>query len=615
MLNEIASIFDYQIKAEPLPTIPDHLLQICQSQFPILYIVGDSGQGKTTILNQLTSDHRYHNLAIQHNDEVLAERFTSKEDAIEKLTMAGLSSIPTWFRPYNQISSGEQARANIAFGLNNFVVIDEFTSNLDRLTARSLSYCIKRFVTRNQLHNIILVGCQYDIIPWLQPTYVYDLNVKDFITINNTLSKWTVTIENNSYHIDDKRLILRSVPRDRWSHYSKYHYLTSSLLTNSNCWEAFVKIENIERAVGFIAIVPLPSGTVTNAVREHRLVVIPSCQGLGIGVSISETIAKYYVNSGARYFTKTSHPRLGQYRDNNSSWRPTAKNHKSLSNKQLTSLWSHTNRICYCHEYILTSLQPNPQTSLQISNTQPNPQTSLQMSNIQPNPQISLHMNNIQSNLQMSNIQSNPEISNIQPNLQTLLQMNNIQSNPEISNIQPMIQNNIQQLTMNVTLNPVYIVETARDKLEKDNGKLSWYPLKIYGTLTADVNGNVTAKIDHKSVCFKISEHGSNVLNAGQNHLMNCSRSKTTNLYAIVNNLVYIDLSIDNKGTCLAKIDTEYLSLLMGKVWRERNNRVYFYGEGHKRVYIEDILFPNSVIISYIDGNKLNNSRANLVFA
>jgi len=87
--------------------------------------------------------------------------------------------------------------------------------------------------------------------------------------------------------------------------------------------------------------------------REHRLVVIPSCQGIGIGLIISETIAQHHLNRGFRYFTKTTHPRLGIYRDNNNNnWRPTSKNHKSSSSTSDNGLWKHTNRICYSHEFV-----------------------------------------------------------------------------------------------------------------------------------------------------------------------------------------------------------------------------------------------------------------------
>jgi len=241
----IANIFDYKIIDESLPTIPDELLKVCNDNFKILYIVADSGLGKTTILNKLVDSHNYNHLSSINNDNKLASLFDNKDEAIDRLTMSGISSIPVWFRSYNTISKGEQARANIAMYLDNFIIIDEFTSNLDRLTARSLASCINKYVNKKSLTNIILAGCQYDIIPWLNPSFIYDLNTRSFISIQAMLPKWLGEINNKSIskNVDDKKLILRQCNKDRWRYYSSYHYLTSQLLNMAHCWEAFIKIE------------------------------------------------------------------------------------------------------------------------------------------------------------------------------------------------------------------------------------------------------------------------------------------------------------------------------------------------------------------------------------
>ena len=563
-LNVIANLFDYQIRNESLPIIPDELLNVCKGSFKIIYIVADSGLGKTTILNELVNNYNYNHLSSINNDDKLASLFKNKEEAIDRLTMAGVSSVPVWFRSFNTISKGEQSRANIAMYLDSHVIIDEFTSNLDRLTARSLAFCIHKYVNKKLLTNVILAGCQYDIIPWLNPSFIYDLNTKSFISTQNILSKWFGEVNNESisFDIDDKKLILRQCDRDRWKHYSSYHYLTSQLLNMANCWEAFIRIEKTERAIGFIAVSPMPSGTIKHAVREHRLVVIPSCQGIGIGLIISEIIAQHHLNKGFKYFTKTTHPRLGIYRDNNNDkWRPTSKNHKSSSSTSDKGLWKHTERICYSHEFV---------------------------NNIVSVPELII-IKNTNKSLKLSIIANSSSTTNSKLQDDSFI----IDKPQEIrkSNIINEEQNTLQ---LNIT-----------KKL----------PLKLYGTVNVNSSGDVNARINHKLEHFRIFDYETteNAIIAANNFLIKESMNKNTNLYTVSDNKAYIDLSIGNKEESFLIIDIDMINLLKDNVLRERYNRAFMIND-KKRIYVENILFPDKIIKTYIDNNKLNHCRNNLIF-
>jgi len=105
-----------------------------------------------------------------------------------------------------------------------------------------------------------------------------------------------------------------------------------------------------------VATLSSPSGTVKDAFREHRLVIHPDYQGLGMGPRLSEAVAMHYVENGKRYFSKTSHPRLGEYRDQSKVWKPTSKNHMKRAdalNLDGRLRWSiDPNRWSYSHEYI-----------------------------------------------------------------------------------------------------------------------------------------------------------------------------------------------------------------------------------------------------------------------
>ncbi len=52
--------------------------------------------------------------------------------------------------------------------------MDEFTSEVNRETAKSLCVSVSKYIRKKNLKNIVLASCHKDIIPWLQPDWVFD---------------------------------------------------------------------------------------------------------------------------------------------------------------------------------------------------------------------------------------------------------------------------------------------------------------------------------------------------------------------------------------------------------------------------------------------------------
>jgi hypothetical protein len=98
---------------------------------------------------------------------------------------------------------------------------------------------------------------------------------------------------------------------------------------------ATAEIDKHEEVVGFVASLPMPSGTLQNAWRASRTVVLPDFQGLGIGPRISDMVADVHVCEGKKYYSKTTSDRLGGWRNseqecsqcglNHNLWSPTSK--------------------------------------------------------------------------------------------------------------------------------------------------------------------------------------------------------------------------------------------------------------------------------------------------
>ena len=103
----------------------------------------------------------------------------------------------------------------------------------------------------------------------------------------------------------------------------------------------------------------MPSGTLKNAWRGHRLVILSDFQGLGIGNTLSETVSEILVREGKRVFSKTANRKLGEYRNNSPKWKATSKNGKRRLDvlntmggyeKKVNELL--VKRLCYSHEYV-----------------------------------------------------------------------------------------------------------------------------------------------------------------------------------------------------------------------------------------------------------------------
>ena len=152
--------------------------------------------------------------------------------------------------------------------------------------------------------------------------------------------------------------IPKSLKTAYWDIFKKHHYLSGEINKAARCFVAY--LWNVP--VAFDSVLAMPSGTLDNAYRSHRLVVLSDYQGMGIGNTVSETTGEILLKENKRYFCKTANIKLGEYRNNSPNWRPTAKNmmrrtdllhdfrpFNNIINKDMILRW------CYSHEYIGSS--------------------------------------------------------------------------------------------------------------------------------------------------------------------------------------------------------------------------------------------------------------------
>lgn len=309
----------------------------------LILLVGSSGSGKSTILRNW-----FNVKEISFDDRPLIENFSTPENAEQYLLACGLRSIPTWRRPYHQLSTGEKHRAYCAKSLDEGLpYIDEFSSVVDRETAKALSFAIQKHFITSKSRLLCIASCHLDIIDWLNPSDIYNTDER----------LWSGPLRPRGC-LRRPDIILNIRPCDGekvWPVFKKHHYLSHSFNKAANSWIGFID----NKPVAFCSVLSFPSGSVKNAWREHRTVVLPEFQGLGIGTKLSDTIAEYVVSQGCRFFSKTAHPAMGLHRERSDKWRATSKNKvvrldyaEDRKTKEDNHKMKHRLRSCFSHEYV-----------------------------------------------------------------------------------------------------------------------------------------------------------------------------------------------------------------------------------------------------------------------
>jgi GNAT superfamily N-acetyltransferase len=108
--------------------------------------------------------------------------------------------------------------------------------------------------------------------------------------------------------------------------------------------------------VAFSATIAMPSGTIKNAWRGHRTVVLPDFQGMGIGARFTDMVAQIHLNEGHRYFSRTAHPKMINYRLLSPLWKTTSKHKKLRKDVKHENVYNNhfedNKRTCGSFEYI-----------------------------------------------------------------------------------------------------------------------------------------------------------------------------------------------------------------------------------------------------------------------
>lgn len=134
--------------------------------------------------------------------------------------------------------------------------------------------------------------------------------------------------------------------------FSRYHYLSHS---HNNAARVFIATVDDE-IYGFCSILPFPHPAKKNYWKEHRTVVLPDYQGVGLGHYLSNTVADIVKSENKGFISTTSNPAFIASRRKDPKWAMTRLGRTSSGSGRIQNKYkpgsTSNNRITASFEYI-----------------------------------------------------------------------------------------------------------------------------------------------------------------------------------------------------------------------------------------------------------------------
>lgn len=275
-------------------------LPIDDDAWRIGLVVGSSGSGKSSIGRKIFGPAAVYAPAWPERKPIIdaIDPRGPFDQVTAALAAVGLGTVPAWLRPYRVLSTGQQFRANLARLVCEApprVVVDEFTSVVDRQTARFGSLAFGK-AWRKTGGQCVLLSCHRDIVEWLEPDWIFDTDTGTYAG----RGLWRRPRFELAIHQTDWRY---------WPLFEPHHYLKLPRMIAATNYVGTVENQLVAHvAVGTLAGL--------REARACRLVIMPEWQGAGIGLRFLNAVCEMWRSGENRYsrpmttLFHTSHPGL-----------------------------------------------------------------------------------------------------------------------------------------------------------------------------------------------------------------------------------------------------------------------------------------------------------------
>jgi len=270
-------------------------------------ILGPSGCGKSSILREIFGETKEFDWAGACVIDDFDKRKTMVEIS-EACRAVGFNTIPSWLRPFAVLSNGERFRVDLARRLiesEGAIVIDEFTSIVDRQVAQIASHAVQKYIRKNSLR-FVAASCHYDIVDWLQPDWI--------------LEPATMRFTRRSLQCrPELQVTIGRVPHAAWKIFAPYHYLSAELVKTAMCFGLFIN----DRIAAFCGVLhrPMSHATGENIFGISRVVTLPDWQGLGLGPLLCDMLGAAFKARQNRFRNYPAHPSFVRTIAGSANWR------------------------------------------------------------------------------------------------------------------------------------------------------------------------------------------------------------------------------------------------------------------------------------------------------
>ena len=307
--RQLSAIFDVPME----DAVQQHWngeLPIEDEPWQVGLIVGPSGAGKSTVLREVFGDP----LSQKWSKPSVLDDFDSKLEVqaiSDACSAVGFNTIPAWLRPFKVLSNGEQFRVSLARALlesKGRIVVDEFTSVVDRQVAKIAAHATQKWV-RSHDKQFVAASCHYDIVDWLQPDWIFEPHTMLF----------------RRRHLQRRppvEISIGRVPRTAWSMFASFHYLTASLNKSAQCWGLWAD----GTLAAFVGVLPRGGSRTQDIERTptpygiSRAVTLPDWQGLGLIMILMEKVAAAFKTYGRAMRIYPAHPPFVRSADRSPNW-------------------------------------------------------------------------------------------------------------------------------------------------------------------------------------------------------------------------------------------------------------------------------------------------------
>ena len=187
---EIAEAFGLGLDDKEFVVFDNQPLEIQQGD--VVYITGQSGSGKSTVLKELVIQMNTEGLQVADIDKVelldkplIDQIGKDTAEALNLLSIAGLNDAYLFIRKPKELSDGQRYRFRLAKIIESGAqvwVADEFLAVLDRTTAKVIAFNLQK-VARKMSATLMVATTHTDMVDDLAPNLYIEKKYREKIKI------------------------------------------------------------------------------------------------------------------------------------------------------------------------------------------------------------------------------------------------------------------------------------------------------------------------------------------------------------------------------------------------------------------------------------------------